>query len=185
MHCLFFLREGDLVLAITGECPVDCDKLSLFFKLAVTSHHFVEPLVTLCLEPGLTLPMGGGGSKAGVDPSSPVLCSHFHIMILRINSEFSGLGLVPILHFSMLRLPLEWPSNITSRMAGRFKPTALQLKARCFTHWAWEASATVLNWDTISVKSIYFVQQVSWSRIKVSELIRRVFTVCYQPKWKP
>ena len=43
-------------------------------------------------------------------------------MICRVNSEFPGLDLVPILHLVMVKLPLEWPPNVTSRMAGRFEP---------------------------------------------------------------
>ena len=64
-------------------------------NFAVTSHHFVEPLVTLCFGLHLTLPTG---VKARVNPS-------LHVMILRVNSECQGL--VPILHLSMVMLPLE------------------------------------------------------------------------------
>ena len=59
---------------------------------------------TLCFELWLTMPMG---VKARVDASSPALCSHLCVIILRVNSEFPGLGLVPILHFGMVRLLLE------------------------------------------------------------------------------
>ena len=59
---------------------------------------------TLCFRLQLTLPMG---FKARVDPSLSALCSCLNIMILRVNSEFPGLGLVPILHLGMVRLPLQ------------------------------------------------------------------------------
>ena len=39
-------------------------------------------------------------------------------MILRVNSEFPCLGLVPFLHLGMVRLLLEWPPNVTSGMDG-------------------------------------------------------------------
>ena len=42
--------------------------------------------------------------KARVDP---VLYSHLCLMILRVNSEFPGQGLVSILHLGIMRLPLE------------------------------------------------------------------------------
>ena len=70
----------------------------------------------------------GMGFKARVDPSSPVLYSHLSIMILRVNSEFPGLGLVPIviLHLGMVGLLLEWLPNVT----GRFEPTTSRPKVR-------------------------------------------------------
>ena len=85
--------------------------LGLFFFLnffAVTSHHFVEPLVLSVSD----LPVS---FKARVDPSSPALCSHLCIMILlRGNSEFPSL-----LHLGMVRLLLEWPPNVTSEITDR------------------------------------------------------------------
>ena len=75
--------------------------------------------------------------KARVDLSSPALCSHLRIMILRVNSEFPGQGLVPVLHLDMVRLLLEWLPNVTSRTGrGRFKPRTSWPKARRHTNWA-------------------------------------------------
>ena len=96
-------------------------------KIVVTSNHFVEPLVLSVWDFGWLCPW-----KARVDPSLPALYSHLYIMILRVNSELSGLSLVPILHLGMMRL--EWPPNVTSRMAGRFKPTSSCPKAHCSTN---------------------------------------------------
>ena len=48
---------------------------------------------TLCFSLWLTLPVG---FKTRVDPSSPAICSHLHIMILRDNSEYPGLDPIPI-----------------------------------------------------------------------------------------
>ena len=39
-----------------------------------------------------------------MDPSLSMLCSHLHVMILRVNSDFPGLSLVPILHLGMAQL---------------------------------------------------------------------------------
>ena len=80
-----------------------------FFFFAVTSNRFGS----LCFRFLLILPEG---FKVRVDPSSPVLCSRLPVMILRVNSEFPDLGLVPILHLGMVRLLLEWPPNVTSGM---------------------------------------------------------------------
>ena len=80
----------------------------------------------LCFRLWLTLPMG---FKVRVDPSLLVLYCHLYIMILRVNSEFSGPGLIPILHLVMVRLPLEWLLIVTSRMAGRFKPIFLDCQS--------------------------------------------------------
>ena len=39
--------------------------------------------------------------------------------MLRVTSDFRSQGLVPILHVGMVRLPLEWPPNVTSGTADR------------------------------------------------------------------
>ena len=58
----------------------------------------------LCFRLWLTLPVG---FKVRVDPSSLVLCSCLRVMILRINSEFPGLGLSQCYTLVKVRLPLE------------------------------------------------------------------------------
>ena len=84
-----------------------CDTSSFFFFnfFAVTSHHFVQPLVLSVSDFGWLCPWV---SWAMVDQSLPALCSRLCAMILRVNSEFPGLGLVPILHLGMVMLLLEW-----------------------------------------------------------------------------
>ena len=81
---------------------------------AVTSHHFVEALVFSVSDFGW-LPMC---FKARVDLSLPTLCSYLHIMILlRVNSQFPSLDLVPILHLGILWIwiqfyPLTWIDHV-------------------------------------------------------------------------
>ena len=68
--------------------------LFLKFVFMVTSHHFVEPWALSVSDFGWLCPW------------------------VLVNSEFPSHGLIPILHLGMVKLLLQWPSNVTSRMAG-------------------------------------------------------------------
>ena len=95
-------------VSISSQYPI----IFCIFK-SFCQSSFCGATGTLCFG-WLTLPMD---FKARVDPSLPALCSHLHVMILRVNSEFPGLGLVPVLHLDMMRLLLEWLPHVTSKEA--------------------------------------------------------------------
>ena len=66
--------------------------LAFFFNFCGDKSPFCGATGALCFGLWLTLHMGYK-AKARVDPSSVALCSHLCVMILRVNSEFPGLGL--------------------------------------------------------------------------------------------
>ena len=108
---------------------------------SVTSHHFVEPLV---LSFGLWLTLSVG-TKARVHPSSPMLCSCLHVMILlKVNSEFPSLDLSQF--YTLVWWGYHWsdcPVSLLEWLAeARFKPRALWPKAWCSTNWAILANVT-------------------------------------------
>ena len=71
----------------------------LFFLIwALASHLVCGATGALCFGLWLTLPMGLA------DAPSPALCSRVCLMILRANSDYPGLVLVPILHLGMVRV---------------------------------------------------------------------------------
>ena len=106
------------------------------------------------------------GFKARVDPSSPMLCSHLHVMILPQSQLWiSKPRPVPVLHLGMVRLPLEWLPKVTSGITGRGKiriqdltvqspmlyrlsyafHLVLHLKSTHFTHFTWNGSL-IASW---------------------------------------
>ena len=92
----------------------------------VTMCPFCGATGTPCFGLRLTPLMG---FKARVDVPSPALNVTCALWILGVNSDFPSQGLVSILHLGMVRLPQEWPPNVTSGTAGRFEPTNSWLKA--------------------------------------------------------
>ena len=62
----------------------------LFFYFCGDKSPFCGATGALCFRLRLTLLVG---FKARVDPSSPALCSHLHVLIVRVNSEYLGLDL--------------------------------------------------------------------------------------------
>ena len=84
---------------------------------AVTSHHFVEPLLLSVLDLGLTLPMGfkTSGVCTITRAKLSLACNGSSESTLIAQAR----ALVPCLHLVMVRLLLEWLLNTTSRTAGR------------------------------------------------------------------
>ena len=130
----------------------------------MTSHNFVEPLVLSVSDFSWLCPWI---FKARVDPSSPMLCSHLCIMILS-QLWISRPGLVLILHFGMVRLPLEWPPSVTSGTArGRFEPRTSWPKARHLSRasYAWNSLWPIVECHLLTL----FFSSISFSS--------------YQPNW--
>ena len=69
---------------------------------------FCGATAALCFRLQLTLPMV---FKARVNPSSPMCCSHSQLWISKPRHA-------PILYLGTVRLLLEWPPNVTSRITG-------------------------------------------------------------------
>ena len=144
------------------------DAANYFFFLKIFCGDkplFCGATGTLCFGLKLTLAMV---FKAKVDPSSPALCSHLHIMILRVNSEFPDQG--PILHLGMVQLPrvttqchfwdcwLIWTHDLAAQSLMLYrlsyssspKPDALPTelfqrpKAWCSTDWAIPAAQSLM-----------------------------------------
>ena len=128
--CSSILKICDLD---SGLLPhIDYTSLVVLLKnFAMTSNLFCGATGALCFRLWLTLPMG---FKARVDPSSPMFCSHLHVMIPRVNSKFPNPRPVPILQLGAVRLPLEWPPNVASRITGRGKIRTQNLAVRCSTN---------------------------------------------------
>ena len=77
-------------------------------NFAVTSHHFVEPLVLSVLDFGWLYPW----------VSKPGWIHHYPC------------SAVPLLHLGMVRLTLEWLPNVSSRITGRGKIRTQDLAAQ-------------------------------------------------------
>ena len=88
---------------------------TFFLIYVVTSHHLMEPLVISVSDSSWLCPW----------VSNPGLMRHCFLLSLAHSApRNSGLGLAPMSHLGMVRLPLESPPNVTSRTArGRFKPS--------------------------------------------------------------
>ena len=124
------LVSENVVLFQTSFC--------LFLSFAVTMSPFCGATGTLCFRLWLTPPNSQGGCTI-----TWALC-HWHIMDPQSQLWLPRPNLVPILHLGMVRLPLEWLPNVTSRTAGTFEPTTSHPKAHCSTDWAIPAGLKVL-----------------------------------------
>ena len=91
-----------------------------------------------------------------MDAPLPVLCSHFCIMVLRINADYPGRSLVPVLHLGMMRLLPEWTPSVTSGTDSRFELTTSHSKAWHSTDWAIMVGLLVFRYNTKD----YCMQQV-------------------------
>ena len=87
-------------------------------------------------------------------------------MILRINPEFPGQGLVPNLHLGMVRLLLEWLPSVTSWVSGILKPWPCRPKPDALpTELSWLANLSRL-YCQIWIWYIIFCHIISY-RIKL------------------
>ena len=114
-----------------------------YFNFCGDKSPFCGATGALCFRHQLTLPMG---FKARVDPSSPTLCSHLHIIIFS-QLWISRPGHVPILHLGMVRLLLEWPPNVTSRITGRDRIRTQDLMAQSPA----DTLLTELSWPGLGI----------------------------------
>ena len=137
-----FLPMAPPHLAVNSHAPC----LDLFFTynfFAVTSHHFVEPLVLSVLDFGwFCLWVSKPGGSIITHTLLSLACND----LTQSQLWFSRPRPVPILHLGMVRLPLEWPPNVTFGITGRGKIRTQDLATQSLTLYRLSYPGRFLVW---------------------------------------